>query len=65
MRKQEPLFLGIDLGTQGVRCLVSTPQGEIVAEDKEKISHIYREGERFEQEPEEWWEVTLRALQGT
>lgn len=65
MRKQEPLFLGIDLGTQGVRCLVSTPQGEIVAEGKEKISHIYREGERFEQEPEEWWEVTLRALQGT
>ncbi|HXL03142.1 MAG TPA: FGGY-family carbohydrate kinase [Candidatus Atribacteria bacterium] len=62
MKKQEPLFLGIDLGTQGVRCLVSTPQGEIVAEGKEKISHIYREGEQFEQEPEEWWEVTTKAL---
>lgn len=65
MEKPEPLFLGIDLGTQGVRCLVSTLQGEIVAEGKEKISHTYREGERFEQEPEEWWETTVQALQET
>ncbi len=65
MKKQEPLFLGIDLGTQGVRCLVSSSQGEIVAEGKGKISHIYREGEQFEQEPEEWWEVTTQALRET
>ncbi len=65
MKKPEPLFLGIDLGTQGVRCLISTPQGEIVAEGKGKISRIYREGEQFEQEPEEWWEVTIQTVRET
>ncbi|MDK2897155.1 MAG: D-ribulokinase [Candidatus Atribacteria bacterium] len=65
MRKQEPLFLGIDLGTQGVRCLVSTSKGEIVAEGKEKISHLWRQGEQFEQDPEEWWQTTISALKKT
>lgn len=58
----ETLVLGIDLGTQGVRAMVATLEGEVVAEEKESIEFSLQEGRRFEQNPREWWEKTKRCV---
>lgn len=58
----ETLVLGIDLGTQGVRAMVATLKGEVVAEERESIESSFQEGRRFEQNPREWWEKTKRCV---
>lgn len=58
----ETFVLGIDLGTQGVRSMIATLKGEVVAEEKESIEFSLQEGRRFEQDPREWWEKTKRCL---
>lgn len=58
----ETLVLGIDLGTQGVRTMVATLKGEVVAEEKETLQCSFQEGRRFEQDPREWWEKTKRCV---
>lgn len=54
--------IGIDVGTQGVRCLVSDLRGRILAESKESITFSWLEGPFFEQNPEEWWDKTVICL---
>jgi xylulokinase len=58
----ETFVLGIDLGTQGVRSMIATLKGEVVAEEKEAIEFSLQEGHCFEQDPKEWWEKTKRCL---
>lgn len=58
----EALVLGIDLGTQGIRSMVTTLEGEVVAEEKEGIEFSRQEGRYFEQDPKEWWEKTKRCV---
>ncbi|WP_406616532.1 FGGY-family carbohydrate kinase [Candidatus Caldatribacterium sp.] len=58
----ETLVLGIDLGTQGVRAMIATLKGEVVAEEKEPIEFSLQEERRFEQDPMEWWEKTKRCI---
>lgn len=57
--------LGIDLGTQGVRCIVSDLKGYIIAEGRERLGVPPRQGDYFEQDPHHWWEKTLSALRLT
>ncbi|BER92389.1 MAG: D-ribulokinase [Candidatus Atribacteria bacterium] len=56
------LVAGIDVGTQGVRCIASDLKGNIVAESRETITRSWLEGVFFEQDPEEWWDKTLACL---
>ena len=57
--------LGIDLGTQGVRALVSSLKGDVVAQADRPLRAGTRsldEPGRFEQDPLEWRAAILRVL---
>jgi len=65
MSKYKALVMGIDCGTQGIRCLVSDLEGNIVADSQEKILTSNKIGDRFEQDPNEWWDKTQICIQKT
>lgn len=54
-------WLGIDLGTQGVRALLATADGAVVGSGSAPLRHGRREGARHEQDPAEWWEAVCAA----
>ena len=57
------LFCGIDLGTQGARCIFSDGLGHIAAEGEAEFGEAsFRKDERFEQEPREWFAALGRSL---
>ncbi len=58
----EPILVGLDVGTSGVKALAISPDGEVVAraEEEYKLS-IPRPG-WAEQRPEDWWRASQRAL---
>ncbi|MCL5999197.1 MAG: FGGY-family carbohydrate kinase [Chloroflexi bacterium] len=58
------IVIGIDLGTQGVRMLAVTSQGEITASAEWKFAaaaHVLPPG-WVEQDPLEWWQATATCL---
>ncbi|MFF4485078.1 FGGY-family carbohydrate kinase [Streptomyces sp. NPDC001544] len=54
-------WLGIDLGTQGVRALLVTADGTVVGRGSAPLRRDRREGPRHEQDPGEWWEAVCTA----
>ena len=56
----QPVYLGIDLGTQSVRVLAVTPSGHIAASASHPLQS-HRDGVRHEQSPEEWWTATKES----
>ncbi|WP_329237340.1 FGGY family carbohydrate kinase [Actinoallomurus sp. NBC_01490] len=56
----EEIWLGIDLGTQSVRALAVTASGVIAGRGSHPLTGR-REGERHEQDPEEWWRAAAAA----
>ena len=61
------LFLGLDVGTQGARCVACTVRGRVVAEAAAPFAHGSAEPQPgwHEQEPEDWWGAALACLQAT
>ncbi|WP_330457846.1 FGGY family carbohydrate kinase [Streptomyces sp. NBC_00820] len=57
-------WLGIDLGTQGVRALLVTADGTVVGSGSAPLRRDRREGARHEQDPGEWWEAVCVACRG-
>jgi sugar (pentulose or hexulose) kinase len=57
----EPLWVGIDLGTQSVRALAVDGAGETVASARRPLRGT-RSGNRHEQDPGTWWTLTAEAL---
>lgn len=55
-----PVYLGIDLGTQSVRVMGVTEDGQATASSSVPLAS-YREGLRHEQHPDEWWIATAKA----
>ena len=58
------LFLGIDLGTQGVRAVAVDADGGIAGAGRCPLRRDHRDGVRHEQDPQEWWSalgVAVRA----
>ncbi|MGW7382622.1 FGGY-family carbohydrate kinase [Streptomyces sp. NPDC054794] len=53
-------WLGIDLGTQGVRALLVTVDGRVLGSGSAPLSGR-REGVRHEQDPGRWWEAVCLA----
>jgi sugar (pentulose or hexulose) kinase len=49
------LYLGIDVGTQGVRAALLTGDGVVVGSGACPLRSGRREAGRHEQDPEEWW----------
>jgi sugar (pentulose or hexulose) kinase len=54
-------WLGIDLGTQGVRVLVVTSEGSILGEGSAPLTS-HRDGDRHEQDPNDWWRAVCEAI---
>lgn len=53
-------WLGVDLGTQGVRVVAATAEGTVVAKASTPL-RSRRDGARHEQDPEEWWSAFVAA----
>ncbi|WP_040420989.1 FGGY family carbohydrate kinase [Actinopolymorpha alba] len=56
----DAIWLGVDLGTQGVRVLAVSGAGRVVARSGVPLTSR-RDGPQHEQDPEEWWSAFLRA----
>jgi sugar (pentulose or hexulose) kinase len=56
-----PVYLGIDLGTQSVRVLAVTPDGQIEASATETLGKR-QPGLRHEQASDSWWQATCLCL---
>jgi hypothetical protein len=57
-----PLFLGLDLGTSGVRAVVMDDHGTPHAMAREPLPPSRRDGGRVTQEPAHWWAAVQRVL---
>ena len=55
-------FLGIDVGTQGVRAVVVDWDGRRLGEASAPLDRGRREGTRHEQDPDQWWAALVRAV---
>lgn len=56
------LFLGIDVGTGGVRACAIDAQGEIAGSASVALPAPRQDGDAIDQDPELWWQATLAAL---
>ncbi|MFI0479790.1 FGGY-family carbohydrate kinase [Actinomadura sp. 9N215] len=56
----EEVWVGIDLGTQGVRALAVTASGGVAGSGSRKLTGR-RDGPRHEQDPEDWWTALSAA----
>ncbi len=64
MPQPSPVFLGVDIGTGGVRAVAAGGGGEVltVAAVDFPVERKYLPGGHHEQEPEIWWQTACRAL---
>lgn len=56
------MFIGIDLGTSGVKVIVIDRQGEILGSVTKPVSISRPQPLWSEQNPQEWWQETCHAL---
>ncbi|MBW5425714.1 carbohydrate kinase [Streptomyces sp. BG9H] len=56
----EAVWLGLDLGTQSARCVAVDSTGEVLATASQPLTGR-REGNRHEQDPEQWWNALADA----
>lgn len=65
MTANADVWLGIDLGTQGVRAVAVTGDGDVAAAGAVTLTTDRRADGRHEQDPHEWWTATCGALRQT
>nr|WP_318383526.1 xylulokinase [uncultured Enterobacter sp.] len=56
------MYIGIDLGTSGVKAILLSEQGEVVASHTEKLTVSRPQPLWSEQDPQQWWLATDRAV---
>lgn len=56
------MYIGIDLGTSGVKAILLNEQGEVVASHTEKLTVSRPHPLWSEQDPEQWWLATDTAM---
>ncbi|EPS5594347.1 xylulokinase [Cronobacter sakazakii] len=57
------MYIGIDLGTSGVKVILLDEQGALVASHSEALQVSRPHPLWSEQDPESWWQATDRAMQ--
>lgn len=57
------MYIGIDLGTSGVKAILLGEQGDVLASHTEKLSVSRPHPLWSEQDPEQWWQATDSAIQ--
>jgi len=55
-------FLGIDLGTSAVKCIVVNEDGNTLAKVRKTYPRIFGQPGYIEQDPKEWWAATRAAI---
>lgn len=60
----ESTFLGLDVGTSGVKAILVSPAGEVVATATAPLSLHTPQPGWAEQDPEEWWSASCTAIRG-
>ena len=58
------MYIGIDLGTSGVKAILLDEQGTVLASQTEKLTVSRPHPLWSEQDPEQWWQATDRAIKG-
>ena len=58
----EPLFLGLDVGTSGVKAILVATSGEVVASATSPLTMATPHPGWAEQDPEAWWHATLASI---
>ncbi|WP_010139454.1 xylulokinase [Oceanicola sp. S124] len=57
-------WLGIDIGTSGIKALLTDPGGRVLAEETVALGRAVPQPGWSEQDPAEWWQATLAAVDG-
>ncbi|MBA3747488.1 MAG: xylulokinase, partial [Solirubrobacterales bacterium] len=60
--RAEPTLVGVDVGTTGVKAVAITPDGGVLARAEEAYPLSTPRPGWAEQDPEDWWRATERAL---
>ena len=58
----ESVFLGLDVGTSGVKAILVAPSGEVAASATSPLTMATPQPGWAEQDPEAWWEATLKSI---
>ena len=58
----ESVFLGLDVGTSGVKAILVAPSGEVVASATSPLSMQTPQPGWAEQDPEAWWQASLKSI---
>ena len=58
----EGVFLGLDIGTSGVRAILVRPAGEVVAAATSPLTLSTPRPGWAEQDPEDWWAASIAAI---
>jgi xylulokinase len=58
----ESVFLGLDVGTSGVKAILVAPSGDVVASATSALSMSTPQPGWAEQDPEAWWQATLASI---
>src|ERR1043166_1266397 len=61
MSSGDALFLGLDVGTSGVKALLMSPSGEVAGTATAPLTMSTPRPGWAEQEPESWWEATVAS----
>ncbi len=56
-------FLGLDIGTSGVRATLISDTGQIMASSSAALPVSFKQQEMLSQQPEDWWHAVLDCLQ--
>jgi xylulokinase len=59
-----PYLIGVDIGTTGTKALLITDGGTLVASATEEYPLLTPRPGWAEQNPEDWWQATVRAIRG-
>ena len=58
----DTLYLGLDIGTSGVKAILVAPSGDVVAATTSTLSLSTPHPGWAEQHPDDWWRATIQAI---
>ena len=58
----ESVFLGLDVGTSGVKAILVAPSGDVVAASTSPLTMATPQPGWAEQDPEAWWQASLASI---
>ena len=60
----DSVYLGLDIGTSGVKAILVTSSGEVVAATTTPLTLSTPRPGWAEQHPDDWWSATVQSIRG-